>query len=379
MANVLTATLPKILASGLPTLRESAVTPKLVNSSLSQSPGQHMKVVDIPVPQAQTAAAVTAANSAPANTDHTTTTVQITLDQWYESAFQLSDQEQTQIDAGAVFVPSQLAEAIKAVGNQIDTSLLNKGKKVGYSAGTAGTTPFASEATFNSGFTAGARKIMNTNLAPMGDRRVVMDEDAEANLISLAKFTDADRRGDSMGIIEGNIGRKMGSDWFMNQNTVSHTSSGSTGNLINDAAHAIGATDLDIDGGTGTILVDDLVTIAGDTQTYSVTSVTGSAPATNIGIFPASKVALADNAAVTVVATRVVNLAFHRDAFAIAFANFAPVDPGLGSVTTSLTDPNTGATIRLEVSREYKQTTWRVDALWGVKDVRPELAVQILG
>jgi len=379
LANTLTATLPKIFGQALPTLRQSAITPRLVNSRHSQGPGQHFKTVDIPVPQAQTAGAVTSAITVPANTDHTTSTVQVVLDQWYSTRFHLDDQQQTQIDAGATFVPAQLGEAIKAVGNQIDTSLLTKGSLVGYSAGTAGTTPFASESTFNSNYTAGARKILNDNLAPSSDRFVVMDADAEGNLVSLAKFTDADRVGDTMGIREGEIGRKLGSTWFLNQNVVTHTSSGSTGNLINDAAHAVGATDLDIDGGTGTIIVGDLITIAGDTQTYSVTSVTGSAPATNVGIFPASKVALADDAAVTVVASRDVNLAFHRDAFALAFASFAPVDPALGVVATSITDPVTGVTMRLQVRREYMQTTWEVDALWGVKDVRPELACQILG
>jgi hypothetical protein len=45
----------------------------------------------------------------------------------------------------------------------------------------------------------------------------------------------------------------------------------------------------------------------------------------------------------------------------------------------SMTDPQTGITLRLEVSRQYKQVTWEFDILWGAKLVRPELATRIAG
>ena len=86
----------------------------------------------------------------------------------------------------------------------------------------------------------------------------------------------------------------------------------------------------------------------------------------------------ADNAAITFDASGVQNLAFHRDAFAIGFAELGGTDYGLGNMS-SIVDPFTGATLRLEVKRQHKQTTWELDVLYGVKAVRPELAVRIAG
>jgi len=50
-----------------------------------------------------------------------------------------------------------------------------------------------------------------------------------------------------------------------------------------------------------------------------------------------------------------------------------------GSNIVSMTDPVSGLSMRLEVSRQYKQVVYELDALWGVKLIRPELACRIAG
>lgn len=383
MANTLTAILPKILANSLPVLRENAVTPRLITSYGSRSRRQPGQTIDIPKSAAQTAASITNSNTPPSNTDNTPTTVQLTLDKHYGTRFHLSDQEVTQIDADGTFLPGQISEAVKALANQIDSDVLALYKDVYEYNGTAGTTPFASEAQFNTDWTSGARVKLGTNLAPMDDRSVILDPAAEGALVSLAKFTDADRRGDTAGIINGEIGQKIGARWVMNQNVPTHTRGTLTGSpLVNDASYTVGESTVDIDAGslTGTVVVGDTFTVAGDTQVYVVTAnatASGNAIA-GMAFSPASKVAWADNAAITFDASGVQNLAFHRSAFAIGFAELGGADYGLGNVS-SIVDPYTGATLRLEVRRDYKQTTWELDVLYGVKAVRPELAVRIAG
>lgn len=85
MANTLTTVIPQLLAQGLLALRQNAVMPRLVNRSYSVDAAQKGSVVNIPIPSAVTAAAVTAAITVPANADQTPTQAQITLNQWYEA------------------------------------------------------------------------------------------------------------------------------------------------------------------------------------------------------------------------------------------------------------------------------------------------------
>ncbi|MGC6453389.1 MAG: hypothetical protein ACON31_05735 [Candidatus Puniceispirillaceae bacterium] len=76
-----------------------------------------------------------------------------------------------------------------------------------------------------------------------------------------------------------------------------------------------------------------------------------------------------------------VGVAMHRDAVALAMRplSAAGLEGGANGQTMSVSDPETGLSLRLEVTRQYKQTMWEFDILWGVKLVRPELVVAIHG
>jgi len=381
MANSFTNIAPKILARALPTLRQNAVFPRLVNTGYSQTPLQRGLTVDVEVPTAQVAAAITASNTPPSNQDTTPTVVQVTADQWYGTDFHMSDKDRNQIDADEQFVPPQMAEAIKAIANNVDAAVAALYVDVYNASGTAGTTPFASTAALKTDWTAGARKYLNTNLAPFDSRNIILDVEAEANALSLSEFQAVDKRGDAGGIINGEIGYKLGAGWFLDQNIPTHTRGTlATAPLVNDASYGIGESTVDIDATslTGTVVIGDVFTVAGDTQQYTVTAnatAAGNALA-GMAFTPTSKVAWADDAAVTFIASHTANMAFHRDAFALVTA---PLDDGgLGNVM-SIQDPVTGLVLRLEQRRDYKQTTWEFDILYGVKTVRPELAARILG
>ena len=42
------------------------------------------------------------------------------------------------------------------------------------------------------------------------------------------------------------------------------------------------------------------------------------------------------------------------------------METGGGSQMMTVTDPDTGLSLRLEVTRQYKQTVWEFDLLWGL-------------
>lgn len=71
------------------------------------------------------------------------------------------------------------------------------------------------------------------------------------------------------------------------------------------------------------------------------------------------------------------NLAIHRDCFALAVRAFR--DPASDANIMTMVDDVTGLPLRLEISRQNKQDYWSLDLLWGVKVIRPELGVRVLG
>jgi hypothetical protein len=371
--NTTTYVVPQLLAQGLLALRQMAVMPRYVNRAYEATAGEKGSSIDVPIPSAITAQPVSAGNTPPDDAGVSPTSVNIPLSQWYEAPFFLNDKEMLEVQSGTI--PMQATEAVKALANNVDNAILALYKDIYGYAGVAGTTPFGADlAEFLD-----ARKTLNKQLAPTDPRFVAIDPDAEANALGLRAFQDAAFRGDRDGILNGQIGFKLGSTWFMDQNVPTHTAGGWTNAGTTTGTNAAGATTVNLTGGSGSILAGDVVTFAGDTQTYVVVTPTGTAPTTAIVISPALKIAASNSNVVTVKASHVANLAFHRDAFAFASRPFAGADPmGLG-VFQSAVDPISGLTLRLEVSRQYKRTRFSYDILYGVKTVRRELACRIAG
>jgi len=378
MANSLSEILPKILARGLITLREQAVMPRLVNGSYSDEAAMKGDTIDVPIPTGNSATDVTPAPVYSSATSVTPAKVQVSLDNWKKSNFYLSDKDLTEIDRNAHFMPMQMAEAIRALANVVNEDIHAEYKGIYGYTGTAGITPFGSTVTDATN----SRKVLNQQRAPRTDRRGVLDYDAEANALALSPFSDADKVMSAEVKIDGEIGRKFGIDWVADDAVVTHTA-GTASAITVGSATAAGASSIELTAtGAGSILEGDIFTIAGDTQTYvcKASAALTSTGDTSVSIDP-PLVANVSSEAVTLKASHVVNLAFHRDAF--AFANRPLVsnstDLALGSEIMSMTDPMTGITLRVEVSRQYKQVTWEFDILWGAKLVRPELATRIAG
>ena len=127
--------------------------------------------------------------------------------------------------------------------------------------------------------------------------------------------------------------------------------------------------------------ITDGATANSPTFTGTPVAPTASSGAQTVTVSPAIKAIVADNASVTKKASHTVNLAFHRDAFALAMRPLTSETAGdaYGNNIVSMTDPVTGLSMRLEVYRQYKQVVYELDALWGVKLIRPEYAVRIAG
>lgn len=396
MANTLTNILPKILARGLLVLRKRLIMPRMVNSDYSLEAARKGTTVDIPVPVAVATENVTPGTVPISVGALEPGLVQVPLDNWKQNTpVCLSDKEMAEIDMNEHFLPMQLAEAIKALASDVNQDIFAQYKGpsrgvYGY-VGTAGTAPFGVDVGVSSATQ--ARKVLNQQLCPVNDRRGVLDFDAEANALDLSAFSDAEKTMSAIVKMEGEIGRKYGIDWAADDDVPYHTAGTAVGDTITVKDQAlVGALLLNLTGDTqsATIVQGDIITITGqdDTQTYVVTTagVFGSSPftLTGLGIYPALKVQSEIGDTITIKASHRVNMVFHRDAFAFATRALEDADSlqriiGGGSQILTMQDADTGLILRLEVSRQHKQTVWEYDILWGAELVRPELAVRIAG
>ena len=189
----------------------------------------------------------------------------------------------------------------------------------------------------------------------------------------------------------GNLGRKFGFDFFATQNRPTHTAGALTStspDLV--GAHAKGATTIVLDDTTqtGTVKKGDILTITGDTHPYAIAAdATASGNSITLTInAPGLRQAAADNALVTITqeATNTKNnVAFHRDAFALAFAPLPMFDQyqtRLGQEMFTQTDPNSGLSLRARIyaDGDNAKVVVVLDALYGWKTLNEDLAVRFL-
>lgn len=389
MANVISATLiDRIYAMGLMALRRKTSLLKAVmryDRDMNVSTF-HGDTVVIPIPADFTDAMVldiVPANIPPSPSDIAPRFASIVLNNWKKVGYALTDLEVDRLQAGTF--TSQFDAAIDALARTIIRTVWANYVGIYQAAGTAGTTPFATNTTI----VGGARLLLNQAGAPMDKRSMVLGFDADANSINLAIFQQYLQAGNTDALMEGTIKRAIGFDWMTDAYSPTFTggtlSNGTTkAALINSAVVAIGNTTVPMDATTltGTLVVGDIFTVAGSTQQYVVTAnVTAAANAiASVSFQPPAKVAWADNAVVTFLASHAIaGLAMHQSA--IAFAS-KPLDNVMfegGSQIRQYPDPMSGLTLCLEISRQYKQTVAEFSCLWGSTLARPECAVRLLG
>jgi len=309
--------------------------------------------------------------------------VDITLDQWYEVKFGLTDQELAY--TGEKIIEDHIQPAAYALADNIDQALASLYKYVPWYYDLSGT-PTIADVT-------GPRKVMFDNNVPVFDEanmHYMMDGTLSHALMGLSAFSEFQGAGPA-GVEtqqRGTIGRKFGMECFANQNTPSHTAGACA-----DGAGAVlaggwlkGATTVTIDDltDTQTVKAGDSFSIAGHTQRYVFTEdgTVATNALTAIGIYPALKVAAAAEAVVTIrVDTHTSNLAFHRNFAALAMAPLSEMGNELGAKIATITDPTTGLSLR---SRLYyignsSEVNVALDVLYGYKILEGNLACRACG
>lgn len=379
MANTFTDMLPVIFAQALETLREACVMPRLINTDFADTPAGVGDTINMVVPVATTDAAVSPSASPATPPNNTPTKVSVTLNRWRHAGYHLTDKEAGEITSGVK--PGLQTEAIRALANGVNSYIFSLYTGIYGYAGTAGTTPFASTLTEASAL----RKVLNNQLAPPDSRSIVIDPDADANAVTL--LANAAYAADNSAQIEGRIGRRIGFDWYMDQVVPTHTAGTITTGLAAKAATAVAAgvktftATTAASTGACALKVGDVITIAGQTQpTFTLTAAATQASAATdvvLAFEPALDTALTGGEAITVKGNHVVNLGFHRNAF--AFASRRLSSAVASDQMMSVADPVSGLVLRAELIRQNKQDYVDFDILYGASLVRPALAARLAG
>lgn len=379
MANpTLTNLFPDIYAAMSVVSRELVGFTPAVTMSASAARAAKDQNIRIPLSVAGTPENITPASTVPSTGSQTMAPVTMTLNKMRAVPFIWEGETERGADSGIGMLSIQqlqIAEAIRALINEIEADVAAEYVDASRAFGTAGTTPFASDLSA----AAELQKILDDNGAPQGDRQLVIDTSAFVNLSKLAQLTDVSKAGEVDLLRRGVLTDLFGFSVRKSAQVKLHTKGTGTGYLVNDATPpGIGETSITTDTGTGTIVEGDVVTLAGDTNKY----VAAQAHASNTLVIntPGLRVAADDNDAITVGADYRANLAFSRSAMLLAVRPPAiPKGGDLASDRRIVTDPNSGLSLEFAVFPGYYQVRYEVAAVWGAKAIKPDHIALLLG
>lgn len=371
MANNLQKFVLQNLASGLMVLRNQCPMLNSMVVKMESVPGAVSSTVDIPYVKPGVVGDVSPAAVPPNGSDSDTGSIQLVVDQWKKSDFFVTDKEFAELNED--YFRLRTEQACSDLADYVNASVWANYRQIYNAVGTPGTNPFAS----GIDVIGDANKVLSDNKTPNSGRSGILSTAAYYKATTNNIFAQAYSSNDPAVMRESVLGRKFGVDWYYDQQAPTHTAGTGTGYLVNGAATA-GSSSVTVDTGSGTLVAGDLITFAGHTQQYTVVSFAAGV----ITFAPELKVAVADNAAVTRVASHTVNLIFHRDCMAFATR---PLDEAnsyhekLGKITSQIRDEQSGLSLRLVISSQYNRTNWEYQILYGTKIIRPELGVRLMG
>lgn len=278
-----------------------------------------------------------------------------------------------------VVLRDQFADGMRKLVNEIEGDIAAAAKAASSRAyGTAGTTPFGTAGDLSD--IAGVLQILEDNGAPKSELQLALSSASIANLRgkqnTLFKVNEA---GSADMLRDGMTDRLQGFALRNSAGLVPHTKGDFASFLVNDAALAVGGRSIAFDGaGSGTTAAGDVVTFAGDTNKYIVPSAISATPL--LLNKPGLRIAVPDNATITVGDSYTPNIAFASSA--IVLAARAPALPDGGDEADDrmeITDPFSGLTFEVSLYRQYRQIKYEIALAWGVGTPNSEHIATLLG
>jgi hypothetical protein len=287
-------------------------------------------------------------------TDTTQTAVAVELDGSKRVTFNLTGKE-TSLSAYDLVTEwgKPAAEAILAA---VDTYIYNKMIASPYLV-------YAVSGLTESSIIDARTALSNRKIGP--NRAIVGAPDDFGTLMKLAAFSQANITTRTDVILDGMITDRYGFKFYEDNAISKYTPADLVGAVNHGAGYVSGDTTMVVDGfndDANPIRKGDVFTVAGSSAKYTVQSTTTTtSDTTGITFLPALDATIADDAAITFVATRSM-LAFTQNAFAFASR---PYDMNIPGVATSVVNYR-GIPIRISVFHDGKLgKTVQMDILFG--------------
>lgn len=331
----------------------------------------------IPVTPSNTAHNLTVGSSAPTAESQTIGNVEVTINKQRESSISWTGEEQLGLGgmAGSI-MRDQYVQMMRTLVNEMEIdcakesviSAMTKGNFVG----TAGVTPFAT----NLNDLTKARKILSDNGSPMTDLQLALNTTAGMNMRNLQQLQKVNENGEDSLLRRGVLGNLFG--FSIRESAGLQSDAVSANGYLSNGTASIGDTVITVDSGVGAIPKGSIITIADVNGQYVVAEdvVSGG---TTIKLANKLEGAVEDNKAITVV-SNTPNVGFARGSMLLVTR--LPAVPQGGDMAldrTVITDPLSGISFEVALWGGARQNTITIASCWGVKNIKPEHSVAILG
>lgn len=383
--NTLTNLIPTLRLAADQVARELVgFVPAVLRNSTAEQASLNA-TIRYPVVSAFTAGNVEAAATGPDPSDVTIGSDTMSISNSRSVTFHWSGEDERGLNNAGYYqqiLRDQFAQAMRTLCNEMETDLAELYAAASRAYGTAGTAPFGTAGDYTDA--ANVRKILADNGCPMSDLQLVLNTAAGANLRGKQGGRGVDLEGSPDLLRRGVLLDIHGFAVRESAQIQNHTKGGMTGADVNNGSgEAIGQTTITFDGGTVNatgIKAGDVVTFAGDSNKYLVTTGSTATGGDIVLAKPGLLVAAADTTEITVGNSYAANLAFHRSA--IHLVTRVPAMPSGGDAADDVTvvqDPISGLAFQVAMYRQRRRVAYEVAIAWGVKAVKPEFMAVLLG
>lgn len=384
MANTLTNLIPTIYEATDIVSRELVGFIPAVQRDSNLARVAKGSTITVPIAPASAAGDVAPGVTAPNDGDQTIGNYAMTISKSRYVPIRWNGEEVLGLSAGPGVNPilaGQMAQAMRTLTNEVEVDLYTaarKGTSRGY--GTAGTTPFATNGDMTD--LAETLRILDDNGAPQTGRRLILGSAGVAKMRAKQQLLmKVNESGDGGSFLrDGVLGRLEGADLGYS-GAVKPVAAGTGASYTsNTAGYAIGATDITLITGTGTVLAGDSVTFNGDSNIYTVATGVAAAGVIKLAA-PGLRQALPASAvAMTIVAASTSNVLFTPNAYVLATRRPAlPAEGDMADDRMDITDPHSGITFELSLYRQYRQVKYELALAWGVGICKSEHSAVLLG